>query len=315
MRLLPVLGIDLPIIQAPIGSAASPALAAAVANAGGLGTLSISWSTEARIRRMIRATRALTQRPFAVNLVLEWPQEERLKVALDEGVRIISTFCGNPSASIQAVHEAGGLLMHTIGSLDDAAAAVAAGVDIIVIQGVEAGGHVCTDIPLMRLIRQIRAAFPDAPLVAAGGLADAADVTAVLDAGADAAWLGTRFVCSAEANAADLYQQKIIEAHADDTVMTTVFSLGWPDSPHRVIRNSTVRMAAGAPADRGAGSTPDIVAHSRRGTPIERYAFGIPTRGMTGDLEAMALYAGCSVEKIHDVRPAADLVRSLSGVG
>lgn len=314
MKLQALLGIGLPIVQAPIGNAASPALAAAVANAGGLGTLSLSWSTSAQINRLINATRALSSRPFAVNLVLEWPQQERLEAALDEGIRLVSTFCGDPSACVQTVHEAGGLLMHTIGSVDDAASAIAAGVDIIVAQGVEAGGHVCTSAPLLPLVGRIRAAFPAVPLIAAGGLADAADVAAVRRAGADAAWLGTRFVCSAEANAAPIYQQKIIEARADDTVMTTVFSRGWPDSPHRVIRNSTVRIAAAARPDGGSPDTPDIVAWSGRGTPIERYAFGFPTRDMTGDLEAMALYAGHSVEKIHDIKPAAELVRSLAGV-
>lgn len=314
MALASLLGTALPIIQAPVGSAATPALAAAVSNAGGLGTLSISWSTSAQINRAIATTQALSSRPFAVNLVLAWPQQERLQTALDAGVRLISTFWGNPVEYVRTVHAANGILMHTVGSLDDAAAAVAAGVDIIVAQGVEAGGHVCSDTPLMQLLGEIRAAFPAVPLIAAGGLADARDVTTARQAGADAAWLGTRFVCSVEANAAEIYQQMIIGARATDTVMTTVFSLGWPDAPHRVIRNSTVRIDAGTPPDAAPRAAPDIVAYSKRGTPIERYAFGLPTRDMTGDLEAMALYAGQSVEKIHDIQPAAELVRSLAGV-
>jgi len=113
-------------------------------------------------------------------------------------------------------------------------------------------------------------------------------------------------VCSVEANAAEIYQQKIIAAQAGDTIMATVFSRGWPDAPHRVLRNSTLQIAAAAPS-------PDIVAHSKRGSPIERFAFALPTKDMTGDLEAMALYAGHSVERIHDIRPAAELVRSLAG--
>lgn len=301
-----MLGIELPIVQAPIGNAATPELAAAVSNAGGLGMLSISSSAPAQISRLIHATRAITPRPFGVNLVLEWDQHERLRAALNEGSKIISTFWGDPAGYVPAVRAAGGLLIHTVGSVADAASAVAAGVDVIVAQGVEAGGHVCGETPLTQLLGQIAAAFPAVPLIGAGGIADASDVARVRKAGADAVWLGTRFVCSVEANAAEIYQQKIIAAQAGDTIMATVFSRGWPDAPHRVLRNSTLQIAAAAPS-------PDIVAHSKRGSPIERFAFALPTKDMTGDLEAMALYAGHSVERIHDIRPAAELVRSLAG--
>ncbi len=313
--LLALLGIEVPIIQAPIGNAATPALAAAVSNAGGLGMLSLSWSDAAQIRRLIHATRAGSPRPFGVNFVLEWPQQERLRVALSEGIRIISTFWGSPAGYVGMVHAAGGVLIHTVGSLDDAATAVAAGVDIIVAQGVEAGGHVHGVTPVQQLLRQIRAAFPNTPLIAAGGLADARDVAAVLAAGAAGAWLGTRFVCSVEANAAEIYQQMIIEADVADTVVTTLFSRGWPNAPHRVLRNSTLRASEENGKDTIATSiATEIVAHTERGMPIERYAFALPTKKMTGNLEAMALYAGHSVARIQDIRPARDLVRSLAAI-
>lgn len=309
--LIELLGIEVPIVQAPIGNAASPALAAAVSDAGGLGMLSLSWSDAGQIRRLIRATRARSRRPLGVNFVLEWPQRDRLDVALSEGVKIVSTFWGDPAEYVGLIHAAGGLLIHTVGSLDDAAAAVAAGVDILVAQGIEAGGHVHGVTPLLRLLAQIRAAFPDTLVIAAGGIADARDVAAVRAAGAAGAWLGTRFVCSVEANAAEIYQQMIIDADAGDTVVTTLFSHGWPHAPHRVLRNSTVRAAEGKGQE--AAETPvEIIAHTEGGTPIERYAFAFPTRKMTGSLEAMALYAGQSVARICDVRPAGDLVRSLA---
>jgi nitronate monooxygenase len=111
-----------------------------VSNAGGLGMLSLSWSGAEQIRRLISATRAGSQRPVGANFVLEWPQEERVRVALEEGIRIISTFWGNPAGFVGTVHAAGGIMIHTVGSLDDAASAVAAGVDVIVAQGIEAGG-------------------------------------------------------------------------------------------------------------------------------------------------------------------------------
>lgn len=310
-RLTTLLGIDVPVVQAPIGNAATPALAAAVSNAGGLGMLSLSWSGTEQIRRLISATRAASQRPFGANFVLEWPQQERLRVALDEGIRIISTFWGNPAGYVGTVHEAGGIVIHTVGSLGDAAAAVAAGVDVLVAQGIEAGGHVHGVTPLHDLLRQIRAAFPDTPLIAAGGIADGRDVQAARAAGAAGVWSGTRFVCATEADAAEIYQQMIIGANAGDTVMTTLFSRGWPDAPHRVLRNSTLRAAEEGGQDPGTLSA-DIIARTDRGSPIERYAFALPTRRMTGNLEAMALYAGQSVARIHDVRPAGDIVRSLA---
>jgi NAD(P)H-dependent flavin oxidoreductase YrpB (nitropropane dioxygenase family) len=165
--------------------------------------------------------------------------------------------------------------------------------------------------PLHDLLRQIRAAFPGTPLLAAGGIADRFDVATAQAAGASGVWVGTRFVCAAEADAADVYQQMIIDAGAADTVMTTLFSRGWPDAPHRVLRNSTLRAAEENGQDPGALFT-DIVARTERGSPIERYAFALPTKRMTGQLEAMALYAGKSVARIHDVRPARDIVRDLA---
>lgn len=308
-----LLGIEVPIVQAPIGNAATPALAAAVSNAGGLGMLSLSWSDAEQIRRLIHATATRSPRPFGINLVLEWPQQERLRVALSEGIKIVSTFWGNPADYVSTVHAANAVLIHTVGSLDDAATAVAAGVDIIVAQGIEAGGHVRGVTPLQQLLAQIKAAFPSTPLIAAGGIADAHDVAAARAAGAAGAWLGTRFVCAVEANAAEVYQQMIIQADAADTVVTTLFSRGWPDAPHRVLRNSTLRAAE----ENGHGAmatsvSAEIVAHTERGVPIERYAFALPTKKMTGELEAMALYAGQSVERIRDIRPAGDLVRCLA---
>ncbi len=311
--LISLLGIEVPIVQAPIGNAATPALAAAVSNAGGLGMLSLSWSSTEQISRLIQATRTASPHPFGVNLVLEWPQHERLGIALGHGVRIVSTFWGNPAAYVSTVHAAGGVLLHTVGSLDDALLAIAAGVDVIVAQGIEAGGHLCGATPLEKLLGEISAAFPSIPLIAAGGIADARDVAAVLSAGAVGAWLGTRFVCSVEANAAEIYQQMIIRAVAADTAVTSLFSRGWPDAPHRVLRNSTVRSAeAGGRAPLAASGPADIVARSASGAPIERHAFALPTKSMTGDLEAMALYAGHSVERIHDIQPAGELVRSLA---
>ena len=129
------LGIEVPIIQAPMGGAAGPSLAAAVSNAGGLGML-VPWRAEIdEVRRQIRETRALTLRPFGVNLNLEFPQEERLAACLDEGVPIISFFWRDPSHLVPRAKSSGASVLHTVGSAADAKRAVERGVDAVVAQG------------------------------------------------------------------------------------------------------------------------------------------------------------------------------------
>ncbi|HVB39044.1 MAG TPA: nitronate monooxygenase, partial [Vicinamibacterales bacterium] len=284
-----LLGIDWPIVQAPIGSATSPALAAAVSNAGALGSLALSWRRPDESVAAIAETRGLTSRPFAVNVVLAWPQDVQVSLALDAGVRIVWTFWGDPAPYVAAVHDAGALLVHSVGSASEARAAAAAGVDVLVAQGVEAGGHVRGTTPLRTLLAEVRQVAPHVPVVAAGGLATGEDVAAVLAAGASGACLGTRFICAHEAHVAPIYQQQIVEAGPDATVLTRLFNKGWPDAPHRVLRNSTVRAweAAGRPAPGARPGEYDEVAVGAGGRSIERYSDTIPTPGLRGDLEAL----------------------------
>ena len=129
------LGIAAPIVLAPMGGAVGPATAAAVAEAGGLGMLGLSWTSPDGMRADLRATKALTDRPIGVNLVLDADQSERLAVALDEGVRIVSFFWGDPAAYVAACHRRGALVLHTVGSAAEARRSVAAGVDVVVAQG------------------------------------------------------------------------------------------------------------------------------------------------------------------------------------
>ena len=147
------LGIALPIIQAPMGGAVTPALAAAVSNAGALGML-VLWRADAdTMRRQIREMRALTARPFGVNLNLDFPQEERLALCLEERVPIISFFWRDPSHLVARAKAGGAIVMHTVGSAADAKRAVDAGVDVVIAQGWEAGGHVRGTVAAMALIR------------------------------------------------------------------------------------------------------------------------------------------------------------------
>ena len=313
-RLTRRLGIDWPVMQAPIGSATAPALAAAVSNAGALGSLALTWRSLAEAAAVIAATQRLTSRPFAVNVVLAWPQEARVALALGAGVRIIWTFWGDPAPYVPLVHGAGGLLLHSVGSATEAQSAAAAGVDVLVAQGVEAGGHVRGTTPRSALLAAVLQIAPPIPVVAAGGLADAADVAAVLAAGAGAACLGTRFVCAREASVAPIYQQQILAAGPGATVLTRLFDKGWPDAPHRVLRNSTVRLweAAGSPPPGRRPGEHDRVATDAAGRPIERYSDTIPAPGVLGDLEALALYAGEGAARIDRISSAAEIVRDLT---
>jgi nitronate monooxygenase len=191
-----LLDIQYPILQAPIGGLSTPALAAAVSNAGGLGLLSATWREPDALRRLLRETRSLTSRPFGVNLVLAFDIEDRLDICLDEGVRIVSFFWGNPARYISPVHRVGGLVLHTAGSASQARSAVDAGADIIVAQGMEAGGHVCSEVGTMALVPCTADAVPGTPVVAAGGIADGRGIAAALCLGAAGAMLGTRFIVS-----------------------------------------------------------------------------------------------------------------------
>ena len=307
------LGIDVPIVQAPVGSVTTPSLAAAVSNAGGLGMLAGSWRAPEELRSTLRDTRALTSRPFGLNLVLAFEVRERLEIALEEGVRIVSFFWGDPAAWIPMVHTAGGVVIHSVGSVDEATVAVRSGVDLLVAQGTEAGGHVRGTHPRDRLVAEVKAVAKDVPVLAAGGIADAGDVRAALQAGADGVWSGTRFVASHEASAHPEYKQRLVESAATDTLLCEVFDVGWTDAPHRVLRNSTVRAweAAGRPSNGHRPGEGDVVAYFSNGTPVRRYEDMPPLDGMTGEVEALALYAGESVERIDAILPAAASVRRL----
>ena len=130
-----LLGIDHPIVEAPLS--ADPRLPAAVSNAGGLGTLGLGWADDAG--EVVRETAALTDRPFAGNFVLAFDQHHRIDQALSAGLRIVSLFWGDPNGYVDSVHDAGGLVMHTVGSAEEARHAAGCGVDIVVAQGWEAG--------------------------------------------------------------------------------------------------------------------------------------------------------------------------------
>ncbi|MGC4043088.1 MAG: nitronate monooxygenase [Armatimonas sp.] len=306
-----------PIIQAPIGSASTPELVAAVGNAGGLGMLSGTWRTPEALRALIAQTQALTTQPFGVNLVLEWDMSERLDISLEAGVPYLSFFWGAPPTELIArCHRAEATVFHTVGTVDETKAALDAGVDMLVVQGMEAGGHVWGITPLMELLPAVLNIAEGAPVVAAGGIGCAADVQTVLGMGAVAAWCGTRFLLAEEAAVHPYYQKRLIQAMAAETHLTRCFDGGWPNAPHRVLENETLRAweAAGRPTAPHRPFEGEVVAtDSADGSVEQRYTSNLPRPSLSGNLEELCLYAGTSVTHTRRVQPAAEIVVELSG--
>jgi len=308
-----VLGIETPIVQAPMGGASCPALAAAVSNAGGLGMLALSWHPPDAVRGEIRQTRALTDRPFGVNLVLAFPQEERLRICLEEGVPIVSFFWGDPSPFVEAVHRVGAKVTSTVASAAEARAVSDFEVDVIVAQGWEAGGHVRGQVATLPLVRAVVEAVGPQPVLAAGGISDGRGLAAALALGASGAWIGTRFLASEEAAIHPRYRERLLAADETSTVHTDLFDGGWPDAPHRVLRNSTYDQwdAAGRPAPGSRPGEGEVLGASMWGD-LVRYQSITPGPEARGDIDALSLWAGQGVGRVHEVKPAAEIVREIA---
>jgi nitronate monooxygenase len=332
--LLERLGVELPVVQAGMGGGLSRhELAAAVSEAGGLGTIAVSGGEA--IRRELAAARALTGRPLAVNLLLPFARRDWFEAAA--AADAVITFWGGPRRRTP------GVWLHQCGSVEEARRAQGAGADGVIVQGIEAGGHVRGAVPALSLLEQVRAALPRGyPLLLAGGIAERGDVAAAQAAGAQAAVAGTRFLLSEESRAHTLYKERLLAA--SETLLTDLFGAGWP-APHRVVPNAATDHFLGRRSSL-IGDTPTkderrtirgprlnrIVNHLL--APGSRYAPpSLQTRmiraqrpgarlltpaGPTDDgppnlIEAGALYAGQTVARIDEVRPAADLVRALAG--
>jgi len=316
--LLDRLGLAAPVVQAGMGGGLSRhELAVAVSEAGGLGTIAVPGA--AAIARELRAARVLTGKPLAVNLLLPFARRDWFAAAA--AADVVVTFWGRPR------RRTSGVWLHQCGSVEEARAAHRAGADGAIVQGVEAGGHVRGRVPAHELLAHVRAALPpDFPLLLAGGIAERGDVTAALEAGAVAAVAGTRFLLADESRAHPGYRSRLLDG--GETLLTELFGLGWP-APHRVLPNAaterwlrgdvrgprmlrTLNQLSGA----GARWTPTTVharvaraqrAESRLLSPTPATDDGLATL-----VDAGPLYAGQTVARIHDVRPAAELVAALT---
>ncbi len=301
-RFTDLVGSTVPLQQAGMSGTATPTLAAAVSNAGALGMIGIGRQPIVVVERYLDELAALTKAPVGATCIAHFVQPD--VVALVAGrLPIIEFFYEWPDPA--RVPE-GVVCGWQVGSVDEARAAVDAGCRYVIAQGVEAGGHVRGHVPLTQLLCDVRAAV-DVPVVAAGGIGNADAVRAALALGADAVRVGTRFVATFESYAHPAYVDALVGATADDSELTEAFGLGWPAAPHRVLRSS-IAAATAAPNDVIGETTP------QGGQPLPMMRFGVssPTRDTTGDISAMALYAGRSVGSVERVMTAAEVVAELS---
>jgi NAD(P)H-dependent flavin oxidoreductase YrpB (nitropropane dioxygenase family) len=310
-----LLGIEHPIIAAPMGpDLTGPELVAAVSNAGGLGILQAQLAPPPLFRREIQRVRELTEKPFGVNLILHFPVDEQLAICVEERVPIVSFFWGDPTPYVERVHS-GAKIFHQIGSVADAQRAAKATVDVIIAQGVDAGGHIAGEVSTLALVPRVVDAVAPRPVAAAGGIADGRGVVAALALGAQAAVLGTRFLASAESRAHPDYKKKLLAANENDTVRTTLFGFGWPNAPHRTLRTPFVEQWLGRET-RGQESRGDelIVGQTIIGgqpTPLPRFLGFPPNVDATGDLDSMDFLAGQGVGLVREIKPAGEIVREL----
>lgn len=307
------LGIEYPIVQAAIGGISCPALAAAVSNAGGMGSIAMTgWGYEGT-ERLLREAASLTDRGIVVNVLLSYDVEAELAAILANPPKVVSFFWGDIGPFVESVHHAGALVMASIGSVEEAEKAVDVGADIVVAQGWEAGGHVRGTTSTMALVPAVVDAVSPIPVLAAGGIADGRGIAAAMCLGAQGCWIGTRFLAASEADIHPVYRAAVLEAAASDTFYSALFDGTWPGAPGRVLRNSTVAMweAAGKP---GRGERPgegDVIVQTSGGDPILRYD-AVAMRGeMQGDVEAGPLWAGQGVGLVQTEQTAAEIVAQL----
>jgi NAD(P)H-dependent flavin oxidoreductase YrpB (nitropropane dioxygenase family) len=301
-----------PILQAPIGVAASIELAAAVCNAGGMGSLALTWSKPTIAEQEVRRLREHTDKPFAVNFVHAFPLKS-LDATLAAGAPVITFSWGVSRAAIERVHNADASAGVQVGSARGALAAMEMGADFLVCQGMEAGGHVQSTTSLARLLPEVVDIAGPTPVVAAGGLADGRDVAWALELGAAAVMLGTRFVATVESTAHPDYKQAILDAGRDATSYTWCFDGGWSYSGHRVLRNRTLERweAEGCPLPGNRPGEHEIVATTSTNWRIPRYHIAMPVETTTGDVLDLALYAGTGCERISEILPAGEVITTI----
>ncbi|PCH49340.1 MAG: 2-nitropropane dioxygenase [Cellvibrionales bacterium] len=311
------LNVQVPIWSAGMGLGVSgAALSAAVSNAGGLGVLGLGGMGPVPMGEVIRDIRGRTSKAFGVNIIMPMMQDGQIETCFDEKVPLIVLFWGDPSPYIKDAHKRGILVVSQCGDTEEATRAAEAGVDGVIVQGIEAGGHVKATRPLVDVVRETVKELGSLPVIASGGIATGADISRALKLGASAVSMGTRFVATTEAMVLDDYKARVVAAKSEDTVFTKLFDVGWPDAAHRVIRNRVYDdwEAAGSPPSGERPNENVVIGTLREGeeaVDLPSYTVTPPLLQFHADLEQAALYCGHSCDRIDDILPAGELMQQL----
>ncbi|MFI5906885.1 NAD(P)H-dependent flavin oxidoreductase [Dactylosporangium sp. NPDC051541] len=318
-RFTEAFGLATPIAQAGMAFVGmTPDLAVAVSNAGALGSLGVGLMPAPALTQTIAAVRAGTDGPFNVNFITIFTTDDQIDAACAAGVAVASFHWGHPPQRwIDRLHAAGVKVFEQVGSVAAAVEAADAGVDVVVAQGQEAGGHNFATLPLFALLPLVADAVGDRALIlAAGGIADGRGLAAALMLGADGGWVGTRLVATEESAAHPGYKDRLLAAGAEETVRTSLFGPETPQfNPMRVLRNRVVREWAGRTTDIPDSPLPligETVLGGER-VPMHRFSNLVPMRdATTGDLEEMALLSGQGVGLVTELLPAAEVIARMT---
>jgi nitronate monooxygenase len=305
-----LLGCDIPIVLAGMGGVSRSELVIAVTQAGGFGFLGMVRESPALIRAEVVKVRAATTREFGVNLIPAATKpdllEAEIAAVLELRVPVVGLFWDIRADIVRRLRDAGVLVVHQIGSVEEAAAAEAAGAQVLIAQGVEAGGHVRGSTPRNELVRSV-ATKAKVPVLAAGGITNGRELVEALSLGAEGVALGTALLATSESFAHDYHKQQIVEAKPGETILTQAFHVNWPRGANvRVLQNSVTRGQCGDPftaEKRGIGKESDRT--------IWLFSTDSPLKDMTGDFEKMALYAGAGSHAIDAIVPAGERIRTI----
>ena len=311
-------GCDHPIALAGMGFVGmKPDLARAVSNAGGIGAIGVGPMQDDELRSVIADLRATTRGLFNLNFLSVFDNDSKVRLCADLQVPIVSFHWGHPSAEhLKLLRDAGCSVWEQVGSVEAGRRAAGDGVEVVIAQGSESGGHNYGVAPTLVLTPMMVDALPETLVLAAGGIVDGRGIAAALVLGAAGVWIGTRFVASLEAHTHPEHHRRILAAGEGDTVLSSIFAPEMPSfNPMRVLRNRVVdaytHRLADVPADRRnlevIGHTPingqDVTMRKFHGTP--------PTPETTGDFEEMPWLAGEGAARITTIEPAADIVARL----
>jgi enoyl-[acyl-carrier protein] reductase II len=303
-RLTDVLGIEHPVMLAGMGGVSYHALAAAVSAAGGFGCLGASTMTADELVAEIRGIKALTDRPFGVDLLTALPDQlgANVELLIGEGASVFVAGLGVPRDVITTCHDHNVLVASMCGKVRHALAAVEAGCDLVIAQGTEAGGHTGT-VATMPLVPQVvDAVGGSVPVAAAGGIFDGRGLAAALALGADGVWIGTRFIATPEARSTPGYKEALLRTAEDGTVVSRAFT----GKTLRAVRNAQTRFFEEHPEQ--LEKFPEQIVAAMRGGWMH-LGGDESTPGVDPDRECYP--AGQGVGALDELVPAGELVRRI----